>query len=119
MSKIYEETSRFLVECMGKPCDYYSECRYPPVYCNSHYCFDGTDMIEVKEFIKGRKSTPTEFSFYSMCRRDDDILSKKWNNRKLETFIKLLEKTCADVAFDFGSMRDELVSMELWEESDG
>lgn len=88
MAKIYEETntSRFVVECMGELCDYYSECRYPPAYCNSHYSFVGTDMIEVKEFIKGRKSIPTEFSFYSMCRRDDEFSKNHMESKDAKKF---------------------------------
>lgn len=118
MAKIYEETntSRFSVECMGKPCDYYSECRYPPVYCNSHYSFVGTDMIEVKEFVKGRKSMPTEFSFYSMCRRDDEFSKIIWNRKMLKNFVKRSSRKCTDIIFDFDTLKNELSRMGLWYE---
>lgn len=116
MPKIYEETttSRFYVECMYRMCDYYSECRYPPIYCDSHISNIDGKYMEIKEFVKGRKSTPGEFSFYSMCRRDD--FKEKFNKEKLNEFIKLSSEYLNDTKFDYEKLREELKQMNLWEE---
>ena len=118
MSKIYEETTteKFSVECMGKPCDYYSECRYPPIYCNSHNAIIDGELIEVREFIKGRKGMEESFSFFSMCRRDEAFTKILWNRNILKDFIRQSSKKCKDIVFDFDILKKELLSMNLWEE---
>lgn len=121
MAKIYEKTktSRFAVECMGGLCNYYTECRYPPIYCNSHNAIIDGELIEVREYIKGRKSVKESFSFFSMCRRDEAFAKILWNRKILNNFIKQSSKKCIDMAFDFDVLKNELLHMGLWEESNG
>ncbi len=113
MSKIYTEThiEKFKCECMGKPCDYYEECQYPPVYCDSHY----ENGMEVKEFIKGMRNIV--FSFKSLCRRDDEMLKTKWNERKLRELVAIYDKKFPELHLcDYETQKKELIDFGIWED---
>ena len=113
MSKIYTEThtEKFMCECMGKPCDYYEECQYPPVYCNSHF----ERGIEVKEFIKGRRDSV--FSFKSLCKRDDEMLKTIWNEQKLRKIVAMYDEKFPELHLcDYETLKEELKELGIWEE---
>lgn len=113
MSKIYTEThtEQYMCECMGKPCDYYDKCEYPPIYCDSH-CEKG---IEVREYIKGRRDSV--FSFKSLCRRDDEALKMTWNERKLKEFVDASDRLSPEIQIcDYDSLKEELKELGIWEE---
>lgn len=113
MSKIYTEThtEQYMCECMGKPCDYYDKCKYPPVYCDSHF----ENGMEVKEFIKGRKSPV--FSFKSLCRRDDGRLKTTWNKQKLRELVAVYDEKFPELHLcDYETLKAELQELEIWED---
>ena len=113
MSKIYTEThtEKFMCECMGKPCDYYEECQYPPVYCDSHY----ENEMEVKEFIKGMKTSGT-ISFKNHCRRDDKIIQTKWNEKMLKEYVSMVKEKFPNLQCNFDDLKAELQELGIWEE---
>lgn len=114
MSKIYTEThtEKFMCECMGKPCDYYDKCEYPPVYCDSHY----EGIIEVKEFIKGMRNSGM-FSFKSLCRRDDEALKTTWNEWKLKEFVAMSNENFPELHLcDYETLKAELQELGIWED---
>lgn len=106
------ETSRWMCECMGKPCDYYEECQYPPVYCNSHY----ENEIEVKEFIKGMNSNGGIVTFKNYCRRDDEIIKTTWNDKVLKEYVAMVKEKFPELQCDYDDLKSELVDMGIWEE---
>lgn len=106
MSRIYTQTcaNQFICECMGKPCDYYDKCEYPAVYCDSHY----ENEIEVKEFIKGMRSSGM-FSFKTLCRRDDEALKTTWNEWKLKEFVAMSDEKFPGLHLcDYETLKAEL-----------
>lgn len=109
MSKIY--TDKWICECMGKPCDYYEECQYPLVYCNSH-CENG---MEVREFIKGMKSSGT-VSFKNHCRRDDKIIQTKWNEKMLKEYVAMVKEKFPELECSLDNLKAELQELKIWEE---
>lgn len=114
MSKIYTEIRRFMCECCGKPCDYYEECEYPPVYCNSRI---GESGIEIKQFIKGRRDCGA-VSFKSFCRRDDEIIKKAWNEKMLKEYVAMVKEKFPELQCDYDDLKLELMDMGIWEESE-
>lgn len=114
MSKIYTEIRRFMCECCGKPCDYYEECQYPPVYCNSRI---GENGIEIKQFIKGRRDCGA-VSFKSFCRRDDEIIKTKWNDERLTKFVAMMHECLPELQCDYDYLKTELKELELWEDTE-
>lgn len=110
MSKIY--TDKWICECIGKPCDYYEECSYPPVYCNSHY----ENGVEIKEFIKGMRSSCGAVTFKHHCRRDDEIVKRKWNEKMLIDYVAMVKEKFSELECDFDILKSELKEMGLWEE---
>lgn len=111
MSKVY--TDKWMCECMGKPCDYYEECQYPPVYCNSHY----ENNMEVKEFIKGRRDSGS-ISFKYYCRRDDEIVKTAWDEKMLKEYVAMVKEKFPELECDFDTLKAELQELGIWTESE-
>lgn len=114
MSKIYTKTytEQFMCECVGKPCDYYDKCEYPPVYCDSHY----ESGIEVKEYIKGRRDNGGILTFKHYCKRDDEIIKMKWNEKSLRGYMSAVVEKFPDFQCNFDDLKAELQELGIWED---
>lgn len=109
MSKIY--TDKWMCECMGKPCDYFEQCSYPPVYCDSHY----KDGIEVREHIKGMRDSGGIVTFKNNCRRDDEIFKISWNEKMLKDYVSMVKEKFPELQCDFDELKLELCDFGVWE----
>lgn len=114
MSKIYTEThkEKFICECMGKPCDYYDKCEYPPIYCDSH----SENGMEVREYIKGMRDSGGIVTFKNYCRRDDEIIKMKWNEQSLRGYMSAVVEKFPDLQCNFDVLKAELQDLGIWEE---
>lgn len=114
MSKIYTEThiKQYMCECMGKPCDHYDKCEYPPVYCDSRR----EKGIEIREYIKGRRDNGGIVTFKHYCRRDDEIIKMKWNEKSLRGWMSAVVEKFPDLQCNFYDLKEELRDLGIWED---
>lgn len=117
MSKIFTEThtERYMCECMGKPCDYYDKCEYPTIYYDSRF----ENGIEVKKFIKGKNDSGGVVTFKHFCMRDDILLQRTWDEKRLNGFIEMVKKEFHKLECNFDDLKSELQELGLWEENHG
>lgn len=115
MNKIYKEAGRrYMVECMGKPCDYYDKCLHNPVYCGTHQDTLGNGIrIDVDEFVKGLITGDFRVTFMRDCRRDDWTLNTQWNDKILQEFTSEIKQKFPEARCDYDALKAELQELGI------
>ena len=109
IGKVY--TDRWACECVGKPCDYFRECRCP----KSCYRRRFENGMEIREYARGF-DCGNIYTFKTLCRRDDEPFKRNWNKDALEKWIEEKKAENKELQCDFDALKAELQEFELWEE---